>query len=229
MGGIGSGRRLRPEAKVTTSSYLALDVRAWQRDGVLVPGITFQTTWPINGASIGVRAAASQVILNYRHQIAGAEWSDYEYAVRLDRTTCTYGGTRAWFICPAMDCGRRVAILYLGPVGTFACRRCLKLVYASQRKDANVRAAWRAEKIRVARLGWPPGVFSLLGWQKPKGMHWRTFSWLKMEVNELTLKALTGMAQRLGIRSAPTEERTSAVGRDSTLARGAENRSTPFD
>ena len=39
MGGIGSGWRLRSEAKDTTSSYLALDVRAWQRDGH--PGLIY--------------------------------------------------------------------------------------------------------------------------------------------------------------------------------------------
>ena len=215
MGGFGSGR-WRSEIKDTTENYLALDVRGWQRDGVLVPGTTFQTTWTHNGASIGVRAAAAQVILNYRHQKAGAEWTDHEYPVRLDRTPCTYGGTRVWFICPATGCGRRVAKLYLGPAGTFACRHCLNLVYVSQRKEADVRAAWQAEKIRVGRLGWPPGVFSLLGWQKPKGMHERTFSWLKMQVNVLTLKALTGLTQKLGIRRAPTEERMGALSRDSS-------------
>jgi hypothetical protein len=162
-----------------------------------------------------VRAAPTQVILNYRHQKAGAEWTDYEYPVRLDRTPCTYVGTRAWFICPAKDCGRRVAMLYLGLAGTFACRHCLKLAYTSQRKEADIRAAWRAEKIRVARLGWPPGVFSLLGWQKPKGMHWRTFSWLKMQVDVLTLKALTGLAQGLGIGRPLKEESPETLGSDS--------------
>ena len=72
--------------------------------------------------------------------------------------------------------------------------------------EAGLRAARQAEKIRVVRLGWSPGVFSLLGWQKPKGMHWRTFDWLKMRVNVLTLKALTGLAQRLGIDLSSTRE-----------------------
>ena len=99
-------------------------------------------------------------------------------------------------------------MLYLGPAGIFACRHCLKLAYASQRQEADIRAARRAEKIRVARLGWPPGVYSLRGWQKPKGMHWRTFSWLTMQVNMWTLKSLTGLTQRLGIGSALTEKRS---------------------
>jgi hypothetical protein len=202
MGGS-DRRRSRDKAKDTTEHYLALDVRRWQRDGVLTPGTMFQTTWTGNGASIGVCAADDQVILIYRHQMAGAEWTDREYPVRLDRTPCTYGGTRAWFLCPATGCGRRVAMLYLGPAGIFACRHCLKLAYPSQRKEADVRAAWRAEKIRVGRLGWPPGVYSLLGWEKPKGMHGRTFEWLKMQVDVLTLKSLTGLAQRSGINLTP--------------------------
>src|SRR5437879_572742 len=101
--------------KGTTDKYLAIDVRGWQRDGVLSPGTSFNTTWPANGASIGVRAADTKVILIYRHKNANAEWVDLEYSVRIDRSSCNYGGTRAWFACPVNDCGRRVAILYLGP------------------------------------------------------------------------------------------------------------------
>ena len=47
---------------------------------------------------------------------------DEHYAVRIVRTVCNLGGSRAWFICPAVGCGRRVAILYGG--GIFACRHC---------------------------------------------------------------------------------------------------------
>jgi hypothetical protein len=42
-----------------------------------------------------------------------------------------------WFICPAVGCGRCVAILYGG--GIFACRHCYRLAYASSREEAGGR------------------------------------------------------------------------------------------
>lgn len=99
----------------------------------------------------------------------GAE--DERYPVRIVRTPCNLGGSRPWFICPALGCGRRVAILYGG--GIFACRHCYQLAYASAREDAGDRATRRADRIR-ARLGWEPGILNGNG-DKPKWMRWRTF------------------------------------------------------
>ena len=67
------------------------------------------------------------MILIYRHRSGDAEWKGEQYPVRIVRTPCNLGGLRAWFICPAVGCGRRVAILYGGSI--FACRRCYQLAY----------------------------------------------------------------------------------------------------
>lgn len=48
----------------------------------------------------------------------------------LTSTRCNYGGTREWFICPS--CSRRVGILYREK-DNFRCRKCLNLVYYSQK------------------------------------------------------------------------------------------------
>jgi hypothetical protein len=191
-----TGRQPSATSKDTVDRYLAIDARGWQRDGVLKAGTTFVTTWTHLGASIGGHAQDDHVLISYQSQTEGGPRVDHRYTIRLDRTPCTYGGSRLWFLCPGSDCGRRIAILYLGPAAVFRCRHCLDLAYRTQRKDANVRAAWRAEKIRLA-LGWPPGVLSFLGWQKPKGMHWRTFNERKMQINVLLLKALTGLVSKL--------------------------------
>ena len=87
----------------------------------------------------------------------GAEWKDEQYPVRIVRTPCNLGGSRAWFVCPAVGCGRRVATLYGG--GIFACRHCCQLAYASSREDAGGRATRRADRLR-ARLGWEPGILN---------------------------------------------------------------------
>ena len=206
MGGSGSGRYWHFGAKDTTDDYQILDVRRWQRDGYLEPGRWFGWQWMRNGetvASIQVRAEQDRVILSYRHQQrGGGEWKSEEYSVYLDRTPCTYGGTRAWFRCPARGCGRRVAILYGGAI--FACRHCHRLAYPSQRDAPHDRSARRANKIR-ARLGWEPGIFNGPGWRKPKGMHQRTYERLSAEAEKWTAVSLDGMMRRLKLNTLDLE------------------------
>lgn len=197
MGGMGSGRRYQG-GKDTTSDMRALDIRRLQRDGLLTPGRVFGWNWSRNGetiASIQMRIEADRVILNYRSRSNGDEWKQMEYPVRLEWTSCYLGGQRAWFLCPAQGCGRRVAILYGGRV--FGCRHCHGLNYQCQRETDDDRAARRADKIK-ARLKWDVGVLNGPGW-KPKGMHWRTFERLRAEHDAFVSTSLAGMAQRLGL------------------------------
>jgi hypothetical protein len=200
MGGMGSGRHWYFGGKDTTNDYRVLDVRRWQRDGLLRPNQTFGWQWKRNGetvASIQVRTESDQVILKYRHKRSDEDWQDKSYPIRLDWTACHYGGVRPWFLCPARGCGRRVAILYGG--GIFACRHCRQLAYPSQREITEDRAVRRADKIRD-RLGWEPGILNGRGWEKPKGMRWGTF-WRLVEDHDVFVhRALTGMARRFDIQ-----------------------------
>ncbi|WP_245537399.1 hypothetical protein [Thiocystis violascens] len=118
-----------------------------------------------------------------------------EYAVPLDWTNCTYGGSRPWFLCPATGCGRRVAKLYLGGSGVFACRHCYRLAYDCQRETDDDRATRRAETIRQ-RLDWEAGILNLPG-RRPKGMHRRTFERLKHQHDRFVSALIAGMASRL--------------------------------
>jgi hypothetical protein len=198
MGGPGSGRRWYYGAVDCTDDYRALDVRCWQRDGLLTPGRAFGWQWMRAGevvASIQVQTETDRVILSYRHRSGGGEWKDERYPVWLTWTPCTYGGRRAWFLCPTRECGRCVAILYCG--GIFACRHCYRLAYRCQRETADDRAARRADRIR-ARLRWEPGILNGEG-TKPKGMRWRTFERLTAEHEAFVGKSLAGMARRLGL------------------------------
>ncbi len=199
MGGWGSGRRWQ-DGRDTTSDLRSLDVRRLQRDGLLSPGQAFVWSWHRNDkrmASISIRTEANRVTLDYRHQSRGGPWQSMNYPVWLSWTDCTYGGQRAWFLCPANSCGRRVALLYIGSSGIFACRHCYRLAYDSQRETADDRALRRANTIR-RRLGWEPGILNGNGW-KPKGMHWRTFERLKAEHDAFARASLDGMAQRLSL------------------------------
>ncbi len=197
MGGYGSGRQW---GKATTSGSYPLDVRYLQRAGLLTQGQCFSLNWSRNGeqvASIEARPEDDRVTLNYRHKTGGADWQVMDYPVWLEWTACTLGGRRAWFRCPANGCGRRVALLYLGGAGIFACRHCYRLAYACQRETADDRAARRADRIRD-RLGWQAGILNPSG-SKPKGMHWRTFERLTAEHDAFVGVSLAGMAARLGL------------------------------
>lgn len=199
MGGIGSGRRWHHSANNTINHYYAIDVRRWRRDGLLEQGRSFSWYWSREGevvASIQVRVETGRVILIYRHQSRGGEWKDENYSVKLDWTLCNLGGQRPWFRCPVWSCGRRVALLYSGPI--FACRRCYSLAYPSQRETWDERVARRTDRIR-SKLGWKPGFLNGRG-PKPKWMHWRTFEQLTAEHDVLVNRSLGGIVLRLGLK-----------------------------
>jgi hypothetical protein len=124
-----------------------------------------------------VRGDTDCIHLWYRHRRDGGPWKTESYAVRVVQTPCHFGGSRAWFLCPAVRCGKRVAVLFGGEV--FACRHCYRLRYPSTREAAGDRATRRADVIRT-RLGWKPGVLNGMG-SKPKWMRWRTFDSLVSE------------------------------------------------
>lgn len=190
MGGYSSGRKSEASC---TDDHLSIDARQWQRDGVLVAGTSFNTTWSRAGkevGNIGVRAATGQVTLSYSWQKNGGESGNLDYPVELQTTSCHYGGVRYWFTCPAVGCGKRVAKLYLGEK-YFACRHCCQLAYHSQRETKGDRGYRGAGKVRE-KLGWIPGIANLPE-GKPKGMHWRTYNRLLNKHLTYSNDAYTGM------------------------------------
>ncbi len=162
--------------KSCTNDLWELDVRKLARDGQLFSGRSLRMQWSSNGttmATISLKVATGSVTLDYQHQPNGDDWQNMNYSVRLAYTPCNLGGERVWWLCPAAGCGRRVAVLYLGSSGIFACRHCYGLAYRSQMETAHDRSFRRADNLR-ARLGWVPGIAHPVG-DKPKGMHWRTY------------------------------------------------------
>lgn len=201
MGGKGSGRHWHYGAKETVNDCRSIDVRRWQCDGLLEPDHWFDWQWKRDCkvvANINVQVKKGYLLLLYRYRRYGGDWESIEEPVKLVTTACNYGGHRYWFLCPAVGCGRRVAILY-GAGRYFACRHCYRLVYPSQREDSVNRAVRRADKIRE-RLDWEPGILNGPGW-KPKGMHWRTFERLSWQADDNTQEALHGMLRKIGVNA----------------------------
>lgn len=186
MGGYNSRR---PGAKRSTANMHALDIRKIQRAGLLKPGQFGSWQWTRSGnvmASISIRAESGQVNLTYRTRNSGGEWQDMDYPVQLTSTACNYGGERAWWLCPVVGCGRRVAVLFGGKV--YACRHCQNLNYESTRSSPNSRLYARADKVR-RKMGWCAGIANPPG-DRPKGMHRATYLRLLNQLNARSIDAM---------------------------------------
>ena len=123
----------------------------------------------------------NSVVLSFNWQNPGEIASrSIEQRVPIVHTVCHLGGRRAWFCCTARSggkfCLRRVAVLYSFG-GSFACRRCHGLAYASQQESPRFRRISRARKIRTS-LGGSPNLFDNFP-AKPPRMHWRTYDRLR--------------------------------------------------
>lgn len=196
MGGFGSGRRW---GKAVTAGHRQLDIRLLQKNGQLISGNVSSVSWPSDDCtrtSIVVFARDSQLLLRYQRPSWQDEWITASTKIDLAWTTCNFGGQRAWFLCPGAECGRRVALLYIGNSGGFLCRHCHQLAYRCQRETSFDRSLRRANKIRK-KLGWSAGI-SNPAKGKPKGMHWVTYYRLVDRLNSCAAFALADLQTYLG-------------------------------
>jgi len=161
---IGAGR---PAWHFKAEHCKSLDIRRWQREGLLQDGRFGGWRWTDRESgeetgSIGyqVRADSGVMYVTLDYSVAGRQIND---CIRIERTTCNYGGSRPWFQCTR--CYGRAAKLFLRG-GRFACRKCHRLVYASQSQDA-IGRSWLRQYRLEARLG--------DDWSRPRGMHYRTY------------------------------------------------------
>ena len=194
-------------SRALTDELLRLDVRLCARRGWLRPGaggalwwgrggrrdyLVDFVTWADPGAdrARGVELSWSLKDGTCHRQFVVLTWS----AMRL-------GGSRPWWRCA---CGRRRAVLFSAGRG-WGCRTCLNLAYPSQSERADYRAWRRRDKIR-ARLGAEPGCDTIWPWQKPKGMHWRTFERLVAEAERADYQALCLAVKRFGLEGELQQE-----------------------
>mgnify|MGYP001177938816 CR=1 FL=1 len=195
MGGCGSRRRSSWNAKPTTGRYDCIDIRRLKQQGCLVADKIGILTWSNRGEKTGVvlyRMIEEGMILKYQYRENGSPWVSVDQFIRFDRTPCNYGGYRKWFLCS--HCGKRVAVLYLAG-RLFLCRHCYGLVYGSQQEVTSDRLMRAARKIRH-RLGAGDDL-TIPIWQKPKGMHEKTYLRLRAEANFKTYRANDLMIQSL--------------------------------
>jgi len=209
MGGRGSGRQYRWGSKDTVERCHSIDVRQYHREGWLVNGRQFKTTWSnrqgAEEGSIGISVGDNHIRLLYRSQGRGEEqWHDVDELVNLTWTRCYYGGQRPWFQCPGVvngiPCRRRVAKLYSGGRYYF-CRHCYDLTYESQRESEAIRLISKTQKIRM-RLGGTANLSERFP-VKPKHMHWNTYDRLRMEARRAETGLWVALDRKLHLDRVP--------------------------
>lgn len=206
MGGIGSGSWWRWNTGPTVGASLALDLNSLVRDGLVGPTNRVGTLhWRKAGTGKEI-AALNFEFYAHSHQEGtlhlsytvgqGDNRRPVETIIWLHTTQPHFGGQRWWFTCP--DCARRATKLYVAPGGRlFLCRQCNGLSYASQRENPMYRALSQAQKVRE-RLG---GSISTLDPfpEKPRGMHWRTYSRLRAKAMRYEDRSNLLAARRFGL------------------------------
>lgn len=118
------------------------------------------------------------LIYFYRNSLDDSE--HIRQQIKLSWLQCHYGSLRAYFICP--QCAKRVTTLYNNKY--FCCRTCCNLAYKSQQEDKTDRLIRKIRKVRQ-KLNAEDDLFSII-WNKPKGMHHKTFYRLIEENNLMT-------------------------------------------
>jgi hypothetical protein len=134
-------------AKPCVEGLAAVDVRVWHRRGLMEPGRMVCWHWQREGEEILfiiIEMDSNRVVLRHEYPSPEDDLRRIEQPIGLTFTPCNYDGMRAWFRCPGVSCGRRVAILYRAEQ-YFVCRKCLGLGYRSQRTNLTNRRlqAWK--------------------------------------------------------------------------------------
>lgn len=181
----------RPGSHVKAEHFRRIDARHWARAGILQSRCGGAWAWTDpdtceQKACISFQSDGATLRLTFNMNDR-----PMRQQVPILTTGCTYGGLRYWFGCPR--CGGRVAILYLRNLG-FGCRKCCRVVYASQ-SEGVIGRAWRKQRKVEAKLG--------DGCVLPKGMHLTTYERLMKTIIECEHRKgdeLVALVRRMGWR-----------------------------
>jgi hypothetical protein len=194
MGGWGSGR-LKGYGKRKAEDALPVDIRKWNRQGLIYPGSMITSSWSIGGrvySSIGAVAKVDRLTLQYNHS-----GKPVEQDIMFTWTRCNFGGKRIWFLCPY--CNRRCAVVYsCGKY--FACRICGKIAYRTQSETSRERLFSKADKLRK-KIGAKAGAANPLPIFKPKNMHYTTWMRLRWQIELLESRGFRDLGRMMNLWS----------------------------
>ena len=132
MGGVGSGSWYRWDKKLTLNETNRIDIRFMRKKGMLETGASGTLSWKRRNepsGNINFTCFKDFLILSFQRRRNEGKWELVKQQIYFDTTSCHYGGTRKWFLCPS--CNSRVGILS-GKGKLFLCRHCCGLAYSSQ-------------------------------------------------------------------------------------------------
>jgi hypothetical protein len=167
---------------------------------VPAPGTRTGLRWPDGAAATLAREDAAVTVCYCWRE--GETWHTQRQTIGLMFDTPHFGGVRTFWEC--LLCKGRARKLYLPPDGErFACKRCLRLAYRSQRLRPWPRALRRAAKIR-RYLGCDGSAADPLP-PRPAAMRRKTYQALCAEAQALEAVPLQawvcgGRGAALGVR-----------------------------
>jgi hypothetical protein len=174
---VGAGR---PRSRGICEQSMPFDIRQLVRQKLLRPGTSFPWHWFLDEkevASIRVHVGLGRIIIAGVLRRSGGGIHNFER--RLEFVQCPGGfGLRQMFRCPR--CGNSCAVVYFSGV-TFACRKCLRLGYASEAENL-IGRLWRKQKKIERRLA---GGADEWDGAKPIGMHQSTFDRLICALDQI--------------------------------------------
>jgi len=183
MGGPGSGLWPRLNSKRTTDSLPKVDLRFFNKKGLLYPGASGRIFW-LHGkepaGSVEFHIYTDHLQLYHSIDTSSQRAKAVHQTVFFGATRCHFGGERTWFLCPA--CGRRVVALYRGRE-RFKCRICSNLNYPTQHQRTFGRLILKAKKSRM-KLGDTKDIIADIP-EKPLNMHWKTYFRNLDKLNEI--------------------------------------------
>jgi hypothetical protein len=191
MGGSGSGGR-NYKGRPTVRSCYRLTVAGLKRNGSLRKGswrlwtwerlvVTFETKWD----DMIVMTWTSPITGSASEQFLGFQWLSHRR---------NFGGYQYYLVCPF--CSRKCTAVYYFS-DQFACRKCHRLPYPSQRETEVWRLRRKLEML-AQRLGSDFEWGSQSVPPRPKGMHIRTYQGIAQvyETSAVRMYLLEGMTLR---------------------------------
>jgi hypothetical protein len=102
-----------------------------------------------------------------------------------------FGRPRPLIVC---SCGRALQLLY-EYYGRWACRRCLKATYLSERISHSRQRLWKAAKLRLKNGGTPTESL-----KRPRYKHRKTYQRVQDQIHYLEMKARKARNKQFDVR-----------------------------
>jgi hypothetical protein len=130
--------------------------------------------------SFGLRYGGAKVrVCNYVLEITNT--TGYKQVFRIKWIKTYFGRHRPLLVCN--DCKRNYQILY-EYYGRWACRRCLKATYLSERVSHHQQRRWKAARLRLKNGGTPTESL-----RRPRYKHRNTYQRIQDQIHYLEMKA----------------------------------------